>query len=195
MKDANTQDPAEVCGTETPQEAAVVISGMQVARRTIQNVGAALNGDPIAPSSERARHVRREAQREGGYVGWEGILEADYRDLMDGVPRAQVRATHERALAAIDAWAPAVRLDRPLGAYQVAEMRAEQQLNLVQRVLDTDPENPDAYEKVARAGRGYIGLLTDLLAFCDHRSTVLRGKPRRVYGARTTERQRLRVHS
>lgn len=192
--DANTSDLAGVGTGETAAEVAAKCSGMMVARRTTQNVGMALNGDPTAPSTPRAKHVRSEAQREGGYVGYEGILALAFADQDDGVPTELVVADFEYAIAAIRARAPKLRIDRPLGAYQGAEMKVEHQLNVVQRALDVSPDNPETAATVARVGRGYLAVLRDLIAYCDHRSVVLRGTPRRVYGARPLEtRNRQRV--
>ena len=176
---ANTQDGAGV-GTAA-QLIGELLSAMMVSRRAVLPKSA--NSATVPCSDRRAAHVRSEMQGTRSRH-WEGIMALDFCDLADGVPVEMVVAVHERAIAAIRARAPIVRLDRPLGAYQVAEMKLEHPLNVTQRALDVNPESPEAHEAVAQQGRRYLAVLRELIAYCDHKTVVLRGTPRRVYGAR-----------
>lgn len=184
--DATTRGAPDVDRLDTAQDVGEKLNKMQVGRRTTQNVGAALNEQPNAPTDPRARRVRREMQRNerGGY--WEGIMASDFADQDDGVPLELVLATHEYAIAVLKARAPSIRLDRPLATYWRAEMNAEHPLNVAQEVAVANPNDPEVLERVAQRGRGYLAVLREMIAFCDERSIVLRrgGQARRVYGAR-----------
>ena len=187
----NTSDVIQV--GETAAQLGARMSRAIVARRTAKRVGAALNGEPTPPSTSRGQHVRRECQRADGYSGCEGLAALDLADLRDGVPVDELVAPYEAHIAALRALAPAPHLERPLDAYQVPEMKHEHALNVVQRVLDRNPESPDAHEAVARHGRAYRRFLNDLIGYCDRKAVVLRGIPRVVHGAGM--RERMRAHS
>ena len=184
----------EILAQETAAQLGQRMSRMTVERRTTRAVGAALNGEPVPPSTSRAQHVRRECQRSDGYAGWEGIAALDLADIADGVPAEVVIGTHEAYIAALRAHAPAPNLDRPLDAYQVPEMKYEHALNVVQRVLDRNPDSAEAHEAVARQGRAYLRAIKDLIGYCDRRAVVLRGIPCVVHGPRMGERMRRHAH-
>lgn len=170
------------------------MSRLTADRRTAKYVGAALNGEPNPPSTSRGQHVRRECQRSDGYSGWVGLAAADITDLMDGVPVDIVIGTHEAYIAALRALAPAPSLERPLDAYQVPEMKHEAALNVVQRLLDRNPDSAEAHEAVARQGRAYLRAIKDLIGYCDRRAVALRGIPCVVHGPRMGERMRRHAH-
>jgi hypothetical protein len=105
-------------------------------------------------------------------------------DLDDGVSLDAVVGTFLVAIEACHAHAMPRTFARPLSAVQVAEMKAEHALNLVQAQIDREPENPTVLEAGLLACDQYAPVLTALRETVAHQLAVVRTQPRTVYGAR-----------
>lgn len=180
---ANTRGLAGVGTASAAQEIGATLTRLTVMRRA--NLPRELNGAPKPCSDPRAQHVRSEMQRrDGGSRYWDAIMAAAFCDLADGVSLDAVVGTFLVAIEACHAQAMPRTFARPLGAVQVAEMKAEHALNLVQAQIDREPENPAVLEAGLMACDQYAPVLTALRETVAHQLAVVRTKPRTVYGAR-----------
>lgn len=112
----------------------------------------ALNGEPVKPSDKRAAVTRKHMQQ-SLCTPVRHLLLVSGTDIRDGVPLATVAEPYRQMIAYLELCANPAR-PRELAALELAETKAQGQLDLAQHKARATPDDPTAL-------RAVIGALTD----------------------------------
>lgn len=191
---ANTQDTNGVGAggiAALAREIGATLSKLQVGCRA-KPFPCAANGQPEPPTDPRAAHIRREMQREGGGVHWEGVFSLALADLHDGAPDERVRAVFLCALAEIDEQIaqhrrrsrPVGDFVRPLGVVVATALKASHRLELAELRAVESPASAEALASVVAEADRCMAREADMRARVEYALTVERGTMRPVIGRR-----------
>lgn len=164
-------------------ELAETLNGMTLGMRAMWLQKAA-NGDPIAPSDPAAANISRE-MKDGRSQEWKRLMTKKLCDQRDGVPTEALVADLEFAIAVLRARAPKFRVDRPLGALNARETKAQARLDLAQFRLAESPDDESVIQEALNAAQHYADTFGEYCAALRSRLSVTRSTtPARVFGAR-----------
>jgi hypothetical protein len=141
------------------------------------------NGLTIAPSDPAAANICRD-MADGSSQEWKRLMTKKFCDQRDGVPTEALVADLELAIVILRARAPKFRVDRPLGALNAAETKAQARLDLAQYRLAESPSDPMVIQEALDARDHYAKVFGELSATLRHMLTVTRGTARRFVGRR-----------
>ena len=159
---------------QTVEEVAEVLTGMSLSLRAMWLPKSANGRDPIPHSDPAACDISRDMGA-GKSQPWKHIMRKKLCDQKDGVPTEALVADLDYAIAVLRSRAPTFRVDRPMGALNAAETKAQARLDLAQFRLAEQPDDPMALREARDAWAHYATVFGELGASYNHRLTVTRG--------------------